>query len=159
MLKQLIKSGEKYNRYCISTRVLPRPNLRHSGWAWSGRSLWPHQSFWLPHQEIWILKAWGAAMLKGPRENTEHTLKVVSTWCTFYIALLSPHSLSLAWWTSPWTWPPSEWLWRGSYCEWDGCLECRTGIDLHQSCKTWEGKYIPNSHSTATLKSRCLLRE
>ena len=38
---------------------------------WFGRSLCPHQSFWLPHQRNTDIEGMGgAAMLKGPRENT-----------------------------------------------------------------------------------------
>ena len=46
-------------------RVLPRNILRHSWWAWFGWSLCVHV------KEIRLQKAWGAAMLKGPRENTD----------------------------------------------------------------------------------------
>ena len=59
-----------YTWLCVLDRVLPRKYLMHRGWAWFGWSLWPHQSFWIPHIKE-ILKAWGPAMLKGPGENIE----------------------------------------------------------------------------------------
>ena len=36
-------------------RVLPRRNVRPSGWAW----FWPHQSFWLPHQRNRAMEGMG----------------------------------------------------------------------------------------------------
>ena len=48
----------------------PQENLRHSGWAWFGRNLCPHQPFWLPHQRNMDIEGVGGAMLKGPGENT-----------------------------------------------------------------------------------------
>ena len=39
---------------CTRTYIISgfssRKNLRQMGWVWLGRSLWPHQSFWSPHQ-------------------------------------------------------------------------------------------------------------
>jgi hypothetical protein len=46
-----------------TTGFSPRQKLRHSGWAWSGRSLWPHQ-------RNMNIEGIGVAMLKGPGENT-----------------------------------------------------------------------------------------
>ena len=40
-------------------RVLPRIKWRPSGWAWFGRSLWPHQSFWFPHQRNRAMEGMG----------------------------------------------------------------------------------------------------
>ena len=34
----------------VYTGFSPEKNLRHSGWAWFGRSSCPHQPLWLPHQ-------------------------------------------------------------------------------------------------------------
>ena len=55
----------------VTFRVLPRKNLMHSGWAWFGQSLWPHQSFWLQHQKNMDIEG-GAAMLIGPGVNTNN---------------------------------------------------------------------------------------
>ena len=46
-LDKLLKLGQVL---AGALRVLPRIKWRPSGWAWFGRSLWPHQLFWLPHQ-------------------------------------------------------------------------------------------------------------
>ena len=51
-------------------KVLPRMNSRPSEWAWFGRSLRPHQSFWLPHQRNRAMEGMGGTVLKGPGENT-----------------------------------------------------------------------------------------
>ena len=59
-------------------RVLHRRNLRPSGWACFGQSLWPHQLFWLPHQRNKAVESMGATMLKGPRENTD---KIIMRMC------------------------------------------------------------------------------
>ena len=32
----------------------PRKDLRHSGWAWFGRSLWPYQSFWVTTSKTYM---------------------------------------------------------------------------------------------------------
>ena len=40
-------------------RVLPRIKWRPIGWAWFGRNLWPHQSFWFPHQRNRAMEGMG----------------------------------------------------------------------------------------------------
>ena len=45
----------------------PGIRLRQSVWAWFGRSLEPHQTFWVTHQTKTSLEG---ILLKGPGENT-----------------------------------------------------------------------------------------
>ena len=85
LLESSVDWGGRISTFCVTnichsplsmhiSRVLPRNNLRHSGWVWFGWSLWPHQSFWLLHQRNMDIEGMGATILKGPRENTEFRL-------------------------------------------------------------------------------------
>ena len=51
-----------YMTYIVYIRVLCRKILRHSGWAWFGRSLWPHQLFRLLHQKNMDIEGMGGPL-------------------------------------------------------------------------------------------------
>ena len=73
-------------------RVLPRMKWRPSGWAWFGRSLWPHQSFWFPHQRNRAMEGMGGHYAE--RAWGEH-------WCC-----ILTESVTSLWWITLWFWMP-----------------------------------------------------
>ena len=109
----------------------------HSGWAWFGRSLWPHQ------RNMDILKAWrgGPAMLKGSGENTAKLdllshmsgLRAVLTSCTHLLDNASPGEAG-----RPAGAPDTDW----PSFTWQANLEMMDisviGTNMHNHVHMWE---------------------
>ena len=72
VMKRFVSSAVRHWAHNDFIRVLPRINWRPSEWAWFGRSLWPHQSFWLPHQRNKAVEGMGGHYAE--RAWVEHCL-------------------------------------------------------------------------------------
>ena len=80
-----------YESVCIvcmhTCTCTQRKILRHSGWAWLGRGLWPYQTFWLPHQRNMDIEGMGGPLCwKAWREHwymIKATFDIVIIICVF----------------------------------------------------------------------------